>query len=197
MGFWLTGHMFDQYREELEHFAKRPLLYLKPGRESVKAAGVVTSIRQVQGKRGRMGIVSIEDGTAVADLLFFSETWERYRQHFQVDDPVCATGRVRYDDFSKRMSLTVDECYSLDEYRRLAARHLCVELSPSATKKDLAAIHQVVDAATADDGLSLVFAVRGSKTQGRLVSSHAVKGVEALRHTLRAMSGVANATVEY
>ena len=197
MGFWLTGHMFDQYREELEHFAKRPLLYLKPGRESVKAAGVVTSIRQVQGKRGRMGIVSIEDGTAVADLLFFSETWERYRQHFQVDDPVCATGRVRYDDFSKRMSLTVDECYSLDEYRRLAARHLCVELSPSATKKDLSAIHQVVDAATADDGLSLVFAVRGSKTQGRLVSSHAVKGVEALRHALRAMPGVANATVEY
>ncbi len=197
MGFWLTGHMFDQYREELEHFAKRPLLYLKPGRESVKAAGVVTSIRQVQGKRGRMGIVSIEDGTAVADLLFFSETWERYRQHFQVDDPVCATGRVRYDDFSKRMSLTVDECYSLDEYRRLAARHICVELSPSATKKDLAAIHQVVDAATADDGLGLVFAVCGRKTQGRVVSGHAVMSIETLRQTLRALDGVNKITVEY
>lgn len=64
-----------------------------------------------------MGVVQLDDGTAVLEVVCFSEAWERLKNKFASDDVVCIEGRVRYDEFSKRMSVNVENAMSLDEFR--------------------------------------------------------------------------------
>lgn len=141
LGFCFTGHLFDVYEHEAKHFTTTRLTQLKAGREKVRLCGVVTALRSIQGKRGRMAAVTITDKTTVMDVLCYSELWERIRGSFDVDDLICVTGRVRYDEFSKRLAVTADEVWSLMEMRRRVAQYLEVEV----TKENLPSLEQLKD----------------------------------------------------
>ena len=139
LGFCFTGHLFDVYEREARHFTTTTLNQLKAGREKVRLCGVVTGLRAIQGKRGRMAAITITDKTAVMDVVVYSEIWDRIRGSFDVDDLVCVTGRVRYDEFSKRLGVTADEVWNLMELRRRVAQYLEVEV----TKDNLPALEEL------------------------------------------------------
>ena len=139
LGFCFTGHLFDVYEREARHFTTTTLNQLKAGREKVRLCGVVTGLRAIQGKRGRMAAITITDKTAVMDVVVYSEIWDRIRGSFDVDDLVCVTGRVRYDEFSKRLGVTADEVWNLMELRRRVAQYLEVEV----TKNNLPALEEL------------------------------------------------------
>lgn len=84
LGFWLSGHPYELYQHEVAHYTSLALGQIQPSRDSVKLAGVVTNVRVVQGKRGRMGVVQLDDGTAVLEVVCFSEAWERLKNKFCV-----------------------------------------------------------------------------------------------------------------
>lgn len=181
LGYWLTGHMYDQYREELKHFSSTALSDLQPTRDVAKLAGIITNIRQVQGKRGRMGIVTIDDGTAAIEVLCFSEVWERYRKKLKLDDVVCITGKVRYDDFSKRMSVTMDGCDSLDEIRCRLGTELNIEISLE--KKDSSQINELwnsIQLFFCSDGLPLALTLKNNGIKGKLNIGKTIKQPEEL-----------------
>ncbi len=139
LGFCFTGHLFDVYEREARHFTTTTLNQLKAGREKVRLCGVVTGLRAIQGKRGRMAAITITDKTAVMDVVVYSEIWDRIRGSFDVDDLICVTGRVRYDEFSKRLGVTADEVWNLMELRRRVAQYLEVEV----TKDNLSALEDL------------------------------------------------------
>mgnify|MGYP000683026243 CR=1 FL=1 len=56
-----------------------------------------------------------------------------------MDDLICVTGRVRYDEFSKRLGVTADEVWNLMELRRRVAQYLEVEV----TKDNLPALEDL------------------------------------------------------
>ena len=128
LGFCFTGHLFDVYEREARHFTTTTLNQLKAGREKVRLCGVVTGLRAIQGKRGRMAAITITDKTAVMDVVVYSEIWDRIRGSFDVDDLICVTGRVRYDEFSKRLGVTADEVWNLMDMRKRIARFLEIQI---------------------------------------------------------------------
>ena len=177
LGYWLTGHMFDQYREELKHFAPTRLCDLQPTRDVAKLAGIVTNIRQVQGKRGRMGIVTLDDGTESVEVLCFSEAWERYRKRIQMDEVLCVNGKIRYDDFSKRLSVTVESCNSLDEFRCQTARFLNIYLNSCDARK-ISDLQEILRNYLCTDGVTIVISIQKNGLMGRIVTSNKVKKIE-------------------
>ena len=64
LGFYLSGHPFDAYAEEVRQFVRTGLNRLNPQRETQLLAGIIYAIRTQVTRRGRMGIVVLDDGTA-------------------------------------------------------------------------------------------------------------------------------------
>lgn len=197
LGFWLSGHLFDLYREEAQHYSSQTLAQLQPSREPAKLVGVVTGIRVIQGKRGRMGAVTLDDGSAVAEVMCFSEAWERLKNKFQVDSVVCVEGRVRYDEFSKRMSVSVDNALTLDEFRAASATCLHIELD-AREKRDIAKVDDVLQKARSENGLTVALQVQTKKASGTVYLPFTVSGdVDALKQDLRNTKEVVSAEVLY
>lgn len=198
LGYWLTGHMYDQYREELKHFSSTALSDLQPTRDVAKLAGIITNIRQVQGKRGRMGIVTIDDGTAAIEVFCFSEVWERYRKKLKLDDVVCITGKVRYDDFSKRMSVTMDGCDSLDEIRCRFGSELSIEIQiEKKNHSNLFELRDSIQSFVASEGLPISIWLTSQDIRGRLKLNFFAKDIENLINSVKKLSIVSNIRIQY
>ena len=80
LGFYLSGHPFNAYAEELKHFVRTRLDRLNPQREPQLLAGIVYAIRTQVTRRGRMGIIVLDDGSARVELVVYSELFESVRE---------------------------------------------------------------------------------------------------------------------
>ena len=68
-----------------------------------------------------MAFVTLDDGSAAVDLLFYREQWEVYRSILLVDAPLVARVRVSPDEYTGGVRVVAEEAMTLAEWR---ARHL-------------------------------------------------------------------------
>jgi len=73
LGFYLSGHPYDSYARELSRFIPARLNRIVPGREPQLIAGVVYAIRTQMSRRGKMAIVTLDDGLARVELVVYSD----------------------------------------------------------------------------------------------------------------------------
>jgi DNA polymerase-3 subunit alpha len=79
-----------------------------------------------------MGVVVLDDGTAQLELMVFSELYDRKRALLKEDQLLFVVGKVRFDEFAQRLSISADELMDLTEARARAAAHLRIELEGGA-----------------------------------------------------------------
>jgi DNA polymerase-3 subunit alpha len=149
LGFYLTGHPLEKFRDEIEAFSTTTLgnaSNVKPN-STVRVFGIVSSVRRKIDKKGNtMAFVTIEDFTGKGDLIVFSDAFQKYSKFLTPESMIMAIGkgesngdllkvlvneivpmeRVR-DRFTKSIALTVnvdqvDEDTIL-ELRKLMERH--------------------------------------------------------------------------
>ena len=132
LGYYFSGHLFTEFAAEARRLAPTPLseVYLAPsGRsEQVKLAGVIVSARSQNTRRGRTGVIVLEDGTAQLELMVFSELYDRKRALLKEDQLLFVVGRVRNDEFAQRLSVSADELMDLTQARARAAARLRIEV---------------------------------------------------------------------
>ncbi len=129
-GFWVSGHPYEQYRTLLSHFlGYHNLLDLIPQKEDVRASGLVVEVRQVVGKRGAFGIVKIDDGTHVLDVLVYSSIWEENKYKVSMGSFLSVIGKVKFDDFTKQLSLVAGELFDVTEFVANFAKRIELKLS--------------------------------------------------------------------
>ena len=196
LGFWLSGHLFDLYRDEVQNYTTSNLIELQPGREMQRLAGVVTGVRVIQGKRGRMGAVTIDDGTAVIDVMCFTDAWDKFRYKFVVDSVVCIEGRIRYDEFSKRMSVSVNTAMSLDDYRAGAASYLRIDVDAT-QKRNFAKIEKALLKGKKETGVSLAMTIKTKTAEGMVYLPFCVGDVDQVRNDLKNTGEVEATKVVY
>ncbi len=196
LGFWLSGHLYDLYRDEVQNYTTSTLVELQPGREMQRLAGVVTGVRVIQGKRGRMGAVTIDDGTAVIDVMCFTEAWEKFRYKFVVDSVVCIEGRIRYDEFSKRMSVSVNTAMSLDDYRAGAASYLRIDVDAT-KKRNFDKIEKALLKSKKETGVSLAMTIKTKKAEGMVYLPFCVGDVDQVRNDLKNTGEVESTKIVY
>jgi DNA polymerase-3 subunit alpha len=128
LGYYFSGHLFSEYAAEARRLAPTPLAEVKQARDAVRLAGVIVAARSQNTRRGRMGVVVLDDGSAQLELMVFSELYDRKRALLKEDQLLFVTGKVRYDEFTQRLSISAEDLMDLTEARASAAARLRIEL---------------------------------------------------------------------
>lgn len=132
LGFYLSGHLFDAYREEVRRFAKTPLSQLTEGRDKL-LAGVITSLRTQMTQRGKMLIVLLDDGTAQLEISIYNELFDANRAMFQEDELLVVKGNVRNDSFTGGLRVAADAAWDMRGARTRFGQALAIHLDSAAS----------------------------------------------------------------
>ncbi|RLJ67850.1 DNA polymerase III subunit alpha [Sulfurisoma sediminicola] len=129
LGFFLSGHPFNAYRAELASFVKRGLGQIEAQRDPQLLAGVVLATRTQMTRRGKMAIITLDDGAAQVELTVFNELWEAERNKIREDELLLVEGKVGRDDYSGGLRVTADRLLTMGEARGRYARLLQLSLN--------------------------------------------------------------------
>jgi DNA polymerase-3 subunit alpha len=153
IGFYITGHPLEQYRKELERFA-RPCAKVHHLRKDDKAtiAGIVIGLREKVLQSGKkMAWGTVEDLSGSVDVVFFpgkdgskpqmvDGKWQKgsprpgfgeWEHLLKGDDPVLVKGVVQMnnrDEENPKAELVAEEVQSLAQVRAQRTRRLEVRL---------------------------------------------------------------------
>jgi DNA polymerase III subunit alpha len=97
LGFFISGHPLDRYRDEVRVFEQVNTGSLRQYRDQkVELACVVTNVvRQISKKNGsEWGRITVEDFHGTASVLAFGDVWEQYHDLLTQDAPVLLRGSV-------------------------------------------------------------------------------------------------------
>lgn len=130
LGFYLSGHLFDDYRDEVLSFTKLPLAKVSEGRDRL-IAGIITAMRTQLTQRGKMLIVLLDDGSAQLEVSVYNELYESKRTLFKEDELLVVKGSIRQDNFSGGFRIIAENVMDLTLARMQFARHLRLSLQPN------------------------------------------------------------------
>ncbi|HEX6635417.1 MAG TPA: DNA polymerase III subunit alpha, partial [Usitatibacter sp.] len=132
IGFYLSGHPFNAYRDELRRFARTSLANIVAQFEPVMLAGVIYGVQVRNSRRGRMAILTLDDATARIEVVVYGELFQAKRAMIQEDQVVVVRGKVFPDEFSGGLRITADDIMDLAEVRSAHARLLRLSINGQA-----------------------------------------------------------------
>ena len=122
LGYYMSGHPFHAYAEEMRGFAATPLDRLTPQPQPVLLAGIMHSLRTQMTRRGRMAVILLDDGNARVELTVFNELYEQHRHWLKEDQLLIVEGKVTHDDFSGSLRISAEKLYDLQTARNCHAK---------------------------------------------------------------------------
>ncbi len=131
LGFYLSGHLFDQSADEVRQIARRRIADLIDSREPQLLAGIVGDLRVVNGQRGRVAIFKIDDKTEVLEAVANEELLNAHRELLKDDELIIVQGKVQPDRFSGGLRLNVTQVWDLAGARCRFGKYLRVEVNGS------------------------------------------------------------------
>ncbi|MCP5272589.1 MAG: DNA polymerase III subunit alpha [Burkholderiaceae bacterium] len=127
LGFFLSGHLFDQSRDEVRRFCRRPIADLQEAREPQLVAGIVGEVRIINGNRGRVAIFKLDDGSEGIEAVAGEELLDQHREILREDELLIVQGKVQPDRFAGGLRLNVTAIWDLPAARARFGRHLAVK----------------------------------------------------------------------
>jgi DNA polymerase-3 subunit alpha len=147
LGFYLGGHPYQEYAAELGNFVKHKLSDITPGMVQPKAGnggytkrvevklvlgGIVSSVRILQTRRGKMAVVTLDDGSAPMEVTVFSDLYDLNRPWIKDDELLVVRGKASYDEYSGGMRVTAEEVFDFASARATFAKRLEIACSINA-----------------------------------------------------------------
>ncbi len=140
LGFFLSGHPINEFAAELANFVKYKLVEVTPelvapvagnngfvkrnsGKQLV-LAGMVNGVRILQTRRGKMAVVTLDDGTAQVEVTVFADLYDANRPWIRDDELLVVQGRASLDDYSGGMRVTADQLFDYASARAAFAKRL-------------------------------------------------------------------------
>jgi DNA polymerase-3 subunit alpha len=136
LGFYLSGHPYQEFADEVAQFVKMRLADVTPpsapqnggGRRAagkeVLLAGMVGEVRIQQTRRGRMAIIKLEDGSAQLEVTAFNELYESARTWIRDGELLVVKGKASFDEYSGSMRVTAEEVFDFASARAASAKRL-------------------------------------------------------------------------
>ncbi|MEO1021908.1 MAG: DNA polymerase III subunit alpha [Bacteroidota bacterium] len=99
IGFYLSGHPLNKYKEDIALFGKQHLgeecLSRLDDRADISFIGIITGIKQVTDKKGRpFAFLQVEDLHNSAEVIAFSRTFDAHMTLLQVDNVLYISGTL-------------------------------------------------------------------------------------------------------
>ena len=153
LGFYLGGHPYQEYEEELANFIKVRLGDLTPqfagasngsgsmqnSRRGVPVvlAGIVAGLRIQQTRRGRMAVVTLDDGSAQIEMTVFNEEYERSKPWIREDELLVVRGKASLDEYSGNVRVSGEELFDFASARSSFAQQLALRCNGKASVAQL------------------------------------------------------------
>ena len=137
LGFYLSGHLFDAWKDEVRRFVRRDIAETagnRPdSREAQMLAGIVSDPRSVNSMRGKVVIFKLDDGSEAVEAVAPDEIFAERRDLMAEDTLLVVQGKLQPDRFGGGVRLNVTQVWDLPAARARFGRHLAVQLNGGGT----------------------------------------------------------------
>jgi DNA polymerase III subunit alpha len=126
IGFYLSGHLFDEVATEVRRFARTPLSEVSDSRDPILLAGIVSDLRVINGQRGKVALFKLDDKTATLEATADEALIQAHKALLKDDELVLAQVLAQPDRFSGGLRLKVQQLWDLGSARCRFGKYLKV-----------------------------------------------------------------------
>jgi DNA polymerase III subunit alpha len=104
LGFFITGHPLEKYREKLEDFRALSVetiaaMTTGTGRDEINTAGMVSNVRVLKSRKGDLYAQTVmEDMTGTIEAIVFPEAYKRLQAILKQEIPMLVRASVRVEE---------------------------------------------------------------------------------------------------
>ncbi|WCM90193.1 DNA polymerase III subunit alpha [Acidovorax sp. NCPPB 3576] len=132
VGFYLSGHLFDEVASEVRRFVRTQIEELLDSREPQILAGIISDFRVINGQRGRLALFKLDDKSATIEASADENVVNAHRDMLKDDEFVVMSGRLQLDHFSGGLRVKVQQVWDLAAARAKFGRYLQVAIGDTA-----------------------------------------------------------------
>jgi DNA polymerase-3 subunit alpha len=132
IGFYLSGHLFDEVEREVRQFVRRRIDELVDSREPQLLAGIVGDFRVINGQRGRLALFKLDDKSASIDARCEEGLIHQHRNLLKDDEFIVVMAKAMPDSFSGGLQLNITQIWDLPTARCRFGKFLRVAVSGKA-----------------------------------------------------------------
>ncbi|WP_044641674.1 DNA polymerase III subunit alpha [Risungbinella massiliensis] len=135
IGFYLSGHPLDEYQQVMDQYTTHAISKLieLPDHSKVRIAGMLSSMKQIQTKKGEaMAFVELEDKSGVVELVVFPKVYLASRHLLNEGAELFVIGKLNQQDES--VKVLVDRFVALSD----AKQKMIIQKRPSAESSSVA-----------------------------------------------------------
>jgi len=132
IGFYLSGHLFDEVEREVRRFCRRRIDELVDTRETLMLAGIVNDMRVINGQRGKLALFKLDDKTDTIEAAADESVFSPHRAWFKDDELIVVQARLQPDRFSGGFRLNVQQIWDLATARCRFGKYLKVAVNGAA-----------------------------------------------------------------
>lgn len=132
LGFYFSGHPFSSYLKELNQFITTRLDKLRSQREPQLITGVIHAIRTQMTKRGKMAIITLDDGRARVDIVIYNELLVEHSSWLKEDQLLVAKVIIGNSiNDPNELRITAEKLYDLTHARSQYANKIRFTINQS------------------------------------------------------------------
>jgi DNA polymerase-3 subunit alpha len=113
VGFYLSGHLFDEVEAEVRRFVRTRIEDLVDSREPQLLAGIVSDLRVINGQRGKLALFKLDDKSGVIEAAADEAVLNANKNLLKDDELVIVQARLQPDRFSGGFRLNIQQCWDL------------------------------------------------------------------------------------
>ncbi|MDB5875551.1 MAG: dnaE1 [Ramlibacter sp.] len=132
VGFYLSGHLFDEVASEVRRFVKRQVEDLIDSREPQLLAGIVSDFRVINGQRGKLALFKLDDKSGTIEATADEAVINAHRNLLKDDELIIVMARLQPDRFSGGFRLNVNQVWDLATARCRFGKFLRVAVNGKA-----------------------------------------------------------------
>ena len=198
LGFYLSGHLFDEYEVEARKIAPTKLANLHPKSDLVTIAGIITSVRTQITERGKRMFLTLDDKTARLELMIFAEEAERYGRFIKEEQLVFMQVSIQPDRYAGGDNLRINckRVMDLIHARVSNAHTLILDLDVRTDALDVTALKNCLKQNLDNEGLSVAIRaqIQGARAEIKLGMDWQVIPTDELVAQLKQMPAVRKVT---
>jgi len=179
LGFYVTGHPLESFRELLGEFATHSTVQLREGsvQGEVAVGGIVTDLRKRKSRKtgAWWALLRLEDLEGLVEVLVFPKTYEGCQKYLENDRAILLSGKLETDE--DRVRIVASSVAPLEALRESRADAVQVRLEAADLDADL--VTRLREAVAAHHGEAQLFLEVARHGSFRLVA----KAEPALRVT--------------
>jgi DNA polymerase III subunit alpha len=129
VGFYLSGHLFDESALEVRRFVRTRIDDLIDSREPQVLAGIVSDLRIINGQRGKLAIFKLDDKSGSIEATADEALINANKNLLKDDELIVVQGKLQPDRFSGGIRLVVNTVWDLAHARCRFGKYLRVAVN--------------------------------------------------------------------